>query len=155
MQIHEALLKVLYVMKWSLGVPSVMLGRSNSSDFHVYWACTQFRLLFAVCLVVYLNKPNIDNDIFVSQSWILLTHFCVAVKLFWITHNRDQPPLKSTLYQLQVYANIRSLKISKWEMCIQLVLDLILDKDKYKLSLEFDAILGGLSIGQLRTCPVF
>ena len=28
-------------------------------------------------------------------------------------------------------------------MCIQLVLDLILDKDKYKLSLEFDAILGG------------
>jgi len=36
-------------------------------------------------------------------------------------------------------------------MCIQLVLDLILDKDKYKLSLEFDAILGGLSIGQL-TC---
>jgi len=40
-------------------------------------------------------------------------------------------------------------------MCIQLVLDLILDKDKYKLSLEFDAILGGLSIGQLRSCPVF
>jgi len=33
-------------------------------------------------------------------------------------------------------------------MCIQLFLDLILDKDKYKLSLEFDAILGGLSIGQ-------
>jgi len=32
-------------------------------------------------------------------------------------------------------------------------LDLILDKDKYKLSLEFDAILGGLSKGQLRTCP--
>ena len=31
-------------------------------------------------------------------------------------------------------------------MCIQLILDLILDKDKYKLSLEFDAILGGLSI---------
>ena len=31
-------------------------------------------------------------------------------------------------------------------MCIQLFLDLILDKDKYKLSLEFDAILGGLSI---------
>jgi len=40
-------------------------------------------------------------------------------------------------------------------MCIQLFLDLILDKDKYKLLLEFDAILGGLSIGQLRTCPVF
>jgi len=70
----------------------------------------------------------------------------VAVKLLCITHNRDQPPLKSTLFQLQVYANIRSLKISKWDMCIQLVLDLILDKDKYKLSLEFDAILGGLSI---------
>ena len=75
--------------------------------------------------------------------------------LICITHSRDQPPLKSTLFQLQVYANIRSLKISKWEMCIQLVLDLILDKDKFKLSLEFDAILGGLSIGQLRTCPVF
>ena len=29
-------------------------------------------------------------------------------------------------------------------MCIQLFLDLILDKDKYKLSLEFDAILDGL-----------
>jgi len=40
-------------------------------------------------------------------------------------------------------------------MCFQLFLDLVLDKDKYKLSLEFDAILGGLSIGQLRTCPVF
>ena len=33
-------------------------------------------------------------------------------------------------------------KISKWEMCIQLFLYLILDKDKYKLSLEFDAIFG-------------
>ena len=32
-------------------------------------------------------------------------------------------------------------------------LDLILDQDNYKLSLVFDAILGGLSIGQLRTCP--
>ena len=40
-------------------------------------------------------------------------------------------------------------------MCFQLFLDLILDKDKYELSLEFEAILGGLSIGQLRTCPVF
>jgi len=75
--------------------------------------------------------------------------------LICITHSRDQPPLKSTLFQLQVYANIRPLKISKWEMCIQLFLDLILNKDKYKLSLEFDAIMGGLSIGQLRTCPVF
>ena len=75
--------------------------------------------------------------------------------LICITPSRYQPPLKSTLVQLQVYANIRPLKISKWEMCIQLFLDLILDKDKYKLSLEFDAILGGLSIGQLRTCPVF
>jgi len=74
---------------------------------------------------------------------MLLTHFCVAVMLFCITHTRDQPPLKSTLFELQVYANIRSLKISKWEMCIQLYLDLILDKDNYKLSLEFDAILGG------------
>jgi len=44
--------------------------------------------------------------------------------LFCITHNRDQPPLKSSLFQLQVFANIRSLKISKWEMCIQLFLDL-------------------------------
>ena len=75
--------------------------------------------------------------------------------LICITLSRDQPPPKSTLFQLQVYAYIRSLKLSKSEMCIQLVLDLILDKDKYKLSLEFDAILGGLSIGQLRTCPVF
>jgi len=40
-------------------------------------------------------------------------------------------------------------------MCFQLFLDLILDKDKYKLSLEFDAILGELSIGQVRTCQVF
>jgi len=44
---------------------------------------------------------------------------------------RDQPPLKSTLFQLQVYANNRPLKISKWEMCIQLFLDLIIDTDKY------------------------
>ena len=75
--------------------------------------------------------------------------------LICITHSRDQPPNKSTLFQLQVHANIRPLKFSKWEMCIQLFLDLILHKDKYKLSLEFDAILGGLSIGQLRTSPVF
>ena len=75
--------------------------------------------------------------------------------LICITHSRDQPPLKSTLVQLKVYANIRPQKISKWEMSIQLFLDLILDKDKYKLSLKFDAILGELSIGQLRTCPVF
>jgi len=74
--------------------------------------------------------------------------------LICITHSRDQAPLKSTLFLRQVYANIRPLKISKWEMYIQLFLDLILDKDKYKLSLEFDAILGGLSIGLLRTCPV-
>jgi len=40
-------------------------------------------------------------------------------------------------------------------MCPQLFFDLILDNDKYKMSLEFDAILGGLSIGQMRTCPVF
>jgi len=51
--------------------------------------------------------------------------------LICITDSRDQIPLKSTLFQLQVYANIRPLKISKWEMCIQLFLDLILDKDKY------------------------
>jgi len=75
--------------------------------------------------------------------------------LICITHSRDQPPLKSTLFQLKVCANIRPLKISKWEMCIQLFLDIILDKDKYKLSLQFDAIFGGLSIGQLRKCPVF
>jgi len=63
-QIHEALWKVLYVMKCSRGVPSVMLGRSIFFClFQVYWACTQFRLLLAVCLVVYLNKHNIDNDI--------------------------------------------------------------------------------------------
>ena len=62
--------------------------------------------------------------------------------LISITHSRDQPPLKSTLIQLQVYATIRPLKISKSDMCIQLFLDLILDKDKYKLSLEFDAIFG-------------
>ena len=84
-----------------------------------------------------------------------MTHFCVAVMFICITHSHDQPPLKSTLFQLKVYANIRPLKISKWEMCIQLFLNLILDKDKYKLSVEIDAIFGGLSIGQLRTCPVF
>jgi len=60
--------------------------------------------------------------------------------LFCITHNRDQPPLKSTLFQLQVFANIRSLKMSKWEMCIQLFLDLILDKDKYKMSLQSELL---------------
>jgi len=130
MQIHESLWEVLYVMKCSLGVPSCL--------FHVYWACTRFRLLFAVCLVVYLNKHHIDND----------------VMLNCITHSRDQPPLKSTLFQLKVYANIRPLKSANGRYVFNFVLHLILDKDKYKLSLEFDAILSGLSIGQLRTCPV-
>jgi len=60
--------------------------------------------------------------------------------LICITHSRDQPPLESTLSQLQVYVNMRPLKVSKWEMCIQLFLDLIIDKDKYKLSLEFDKV---------------
>jgi len=32
--------------------------------FQVYRACTHFRPLFAVYLVVYLNKHNIDNDVF-------------------------------------------------------------------------------------------
>ena len=36
MQIHEALWKVLYVMKCSLGLPSVMLGRSNFSVYYRY-----------------------------------------------------------------------------------------------------------------------
>jgi len=40
-------------------------------------------------------------------------------------------------------------------MRIRLFLDLILDKDKCKLSLEFDAILGGLSIGQLPSILAF
>jgi len=73
--------------------------------------------------------------------------------LICITHSRDQPPLKSTLFQLKVYANIRPLKSANGR-CV-LFLDLILDIDKYKLSLEFDAILGGLSMGQLRACPIF
>jgi len=34
--------------------------------FQVYWACTQFRLRFEVCLVVYLNKHHIDNEVCVS-----------------------------------------------------------------------------------------
>ena len=42
--------------------------------------------------------------------------------LICITHSRDQPALKSTLFQLQVYANMRPLKVSKLEMCIQLFL---------------------------------
>jgi len=41
-------------------------GEYSFCLFQVYWACTQFRLLFAVCLVVYLNKQYIDNDVFVS-----------------------------------------------------------------------------------------
>ena len=106
---------------WSSKLPSVML----KSNFSVYFRYTVafwlfFRLLFAVCLVVYLNKHNIDNDVCVSLSWILLTHFCVAVMLICITHSRDQPPLKSTLFQLKVYANIWPIKISKWERCFQL-----------------------------------
>jgi len=39
----------------------------------------------------------------------------VAVMLICITHSRDQPPLKSTLFQLQVYANIRPLKSPNWK----------------------------------------
>jgi len=66
MQIHEALWKVLYVMKCSLRVPSVMLERVIFLLFQVYWACSQFRLLFAVCLVVYLIKHNIDNDVLLA-----------------------------------------------------------------------------------------
>ena len=64
MQIYEALWKVLYVMKCSLRVPSVMLERSNYAV--ISGILGVFRLLFAVCLVMYLNKHNIDNDVFVS-----------------------------------------------------------------------------------------
>jgi len=31
-----------------------------------YWLCTQFRPLFAVFLVVHLNKHNVDNEVFVT-----------------------------------------------------------------------------------------
>jgi len=103
------------MVTWS---SSVMLGRGNSSVYFRYTGRVRiFGHFFAVCLVVYLNKHNIDNDV-LSLSWILLSHFCVAVMLVCITHNRDQPPPKSTLFQLQVYANIRPLKISKRKMCI-------------------------------------
>jgi len=64
MQIHEALWKVLYVMKCSLGVPCVMLGRSNFSVYFRYTGRVRnLRLLFAVCFEVFLNKHNIDNDV--------------------------------------------------------------------------------------------
>ena len=102
-----------------------------------------WKVLLAVCLVVYLNKHNIDNGVFVSLSWLPLTHFCVDVMLIGITHSRDQPPFISTLFQLKVYANVRPLNISKWEMYIQLFLYLILDKDKYKLSLDFTPFWAG------------
>jgi len=67
MQIHEALWKVLYVMKCSLKSSKCYAWEEYFFClFLVYWACTQFRLLFEACLVVYLNKHNIDNDVFVS-----------------------------------------------------------------------------------------
>ena len=66
MQIHESLWEVLYVMKYSLGVPSVMLGSSNFVYFRYTGGVRNFGYFFAVCLVVYLNKHNIDNDVFVS-----------------------------------------------------------------------------------------
>ena len=50
MQIHEALWKVLYVMKCSHGVPSVMLGRSNFSVYFRYTGRVRnFGYFFAVC----------------------------------------------------------------------------------------------------------
>ena len=73
MQIHEALWKVLYVMKCSLGVPSVMLG---GVIFLPIAGILGVYAISAVCLVVYLNKHNIDNDVFVSYTWILPIHFC-------------------------------------------------------------------------------
>jgi len=108
MQIQEALWKVLFVMKWSLGV--LVLFLEGVIRLSISCSCSHFWPVFAVCLVVYLNKHNIDNDV-LSLSWILLSHFCVDVLLICITHNRYQPPLKSTLFQLQVYANIDSCKM--------------------------------------------
>ena len=61
--------------------------------------------------------------------------------LICITHSRDQTPLKSTLFQLKVYANIRPLKISKWVMCIQLFLDLILDKGLVTLAVVSRSVM--------------
>ena len=34
--------------------------------YYYYWLCTQFRPLFAVFLVVHLNKHNVDNEVFVT-----------------------------------------------------------------------------------------
>jgi len=55
-------------MSWNIHLESqvLCLGAVIFCLFLVYWGCTQFRLLFAVCLVVYLNKHNIDNDVFVT-----------------------------------------------------------------------------------------
>jgi len=49
MQIHELLWEVLYVMKCSLGVPSVMIGRCNffSGILGVYAISATFCSLFS------------------------------------------------------------------------------------------------------------
>ena len=50
------------MVTWS---SSVMLGRGNSSVYFRYTGRVRiFGHFFAVCLVVYLNKRNIDNDVF-------------------------------------------------------------------------------------------
>jgi len=59
MQIQEALWKV---MKWSLGVQVLCL--EGVILLSISCSCTHVWPLFAVCLVVYLNKHNIDNDVF-------------------------------------------------------------------------------------------
>ena len=81
---------MFYVMKCSLGVPSVMLGGgSNFLSISGIGAYLGVYGYFWQFLVVYLNKHNIDNDVFVNLSWLLLTHICVDFMLICITYNRD------------------------------------------------------------------
>jgi len=69
--------------------------------------------------------------------------------LICITHSRDQPPLKYTLFQLKVYANIRPLKISKWEMCIySTIFKTVLSSGYILILLSIENILASL----IETC---
>ena len=57
--------------------------------------------------------------------------------LICITHSRDQPPFKSTLFSAQSVRKISATKNQQMGDVYSTFLNIIIDKDKYKLSLEF------------------
>jgi len=138
MQIHEALWKVLYVMKCSLGVKVlclkgvILLSISGILDAISATFCSLFSSVskYTQHWQRRFAKLILDlSDTLLCGRYVNLYH-----TQSWST--------TSQIYHISApsVCKYTATKTSKWDLCIQLLLDYFFDKDKYKLSLEFEIV---------------